>query len=320
MRVVAACVATIASYITSAMAADLKMPAPPQTVASGPWDVGVGSALMSDYNIRGITQSAHKPSIEAYVEPRYSVSANLQLYSGLSANSIDFPNNAAAQIIFYGGVRPTVGKLTVDLGAWYLYYPGGRTFDGLSGTASCTTFNAALCSTIKANLNFWEIYVKPTYAINDAWTVGGTVYYSPSSFNSGAWGTYASGTATFALPRPLLPAAIGASISAELGRYWFGTTDAFYGVPAFPSGINLPDYTTWNIGLSLTYRTFTLDLRYYDTDLSKANCNVQTDDHTATFGGAGAVTSINPKGLVSNWCGPAFIAKLSVDTALGGMR
>src|SRR6185503_6060560 len=74
-------------------------------------------------------------------------------------------------------------------------------------------------------------------------------------------------------------------------------TDAFYGVPVFPSGVKLPDYNTWNIGVSFTYQTFTLDFRYYDTDLSKTNCNVQTDVTTATFGGGGTITPINPSGL-----------------------
>jgi hypothetical protein len=33
----------------------------------------VQSALMSDYNFRGITQSNHKPSVAAYFEPRYNI-------------------------------------------------------------------------------------------------------------------------------------------------------------------------------------------------------------------------------------------------------
>jgi hypothetical protein len=86
-----------------------------------------------------------------------------------------------------------------------------------------------------------------------------------------------------------MPPDIGAYVSGELGRYWFGTTDAFYGVPAFPAGVKLPDYTTLNVGLGATWRVFTLDLRHYVTDLSKTNCNVQTGAHTATFGGLSAV-------------------------------
>ena len=118
----------------------------------------------------------------------------------------------------------------------------------------------------------------------------------------------------------MLPKEIGAAVSAELGYYWLGRTDAFYGVPSSPLGIDLPNYTTWNIGLSLSYQVFTLDLRYYDTDLTKANCNVLTSDHTAAFGGANAITTINPAGLVSNWCGAAFIMKLSYDVTLTNLK
>jgi hypothetical protein len=99
-----------------------------------------------------------------------------------------------------------------------------------------------------------------------------------------------------------------------------GTTDSFYGVPAFPAGINLPDYTTWNVGLSFTNSPFALDFRYYDTNLSKSDCNVITGDHTAVFGGTSAATPINPSGLISNWCRAAFIVSLSVDITLSALR
>jgi hypothetical protein len=117
----------------------------------------------------------------------------------------------------------------------------------------------------------------------------------------------------------MLPNGIGAYVSGELGHYWFGTTDAFYGTPIFPNGIKYPDYTTWNIGLAFTYKVFTLDLRYYDTDLSKANCNVLTGDHTASFDPT-AASATNPDGLVSRWCGAAFIAKFSADLTFASLK
>jgi hypothetical protein len=61
-----------------------------------------------------------------------------------------------------------------------------------------------------------------------------------------------------------------------------------------------------------------LDLRYYDTNLSRENCFVFTGDPNATPGG-NANPIINPTGLRSNWCGGAFVAKLSIgldDTML----
>ena len=59
------------------------------------------------------------------------------------------------------------------------------------------------------------------------------------------------------------------------------------------NGINYADYNTWNIGIGFTYKVFTLDFRYSDTDLSQGNCNAFTSDHTATFNGSFTPRSAN---------------------------
>lgn len=308
----------------SAAAADLKPQVTPAPQAQpSMFDLAFGGDVMSDYNFRGITQSAHKPSVLAYFEPRWNVSSNLQLYAGVSGESIAFPNRAAAEIDFYGGFRPTFGKLGLDFGAWYYYYPGGATYTGTGPATTCSNLfltPTGFCNAVKGNLSFWETYGKATFAVTDQFAVGANVFYSPSWLNSGAPGTYASGTFKVTAPSSWLPTDWGAYLSGELGYYWFGTTDAFYGTPAFPNGIKYPNYTTWNLGVAVTYKVLTLDFRWYDTDLSKANCNVLTSDHTAVFGGFGAVTPTNPSGLVSNWCGSAFILKAAADITLGSLK
>jgi hypothetical protein len=289
---------------------------------ANPWEVAFGSALMSDFNIRGISASARRPSVNAYFEPRYKISPNLEFYSGISGSSIDSPNRSTTQMVFYGGLRPVLGPASFDFGLSYLDFPGGLTFPGMGSATTCTNgaFFFGQCNTSKGNLNFWEANAKTTLTLSDALAFGANLYYSPSWLNSGAYGTFASLTTKITLPSATLPTGFGAYISSELGHYWYGTTDAFYGVPAFPAGVTLPGYTTWNVGISFTYKVATLDLRYYDTDLSRANCNVLTADYTAAFGGPGAVTAINPSGLVSNWCGAAFIAKLSFDLTLANLK
>ena len=115
---------------------------------------------------------------------------------------------------------------------------------------------------------------------------------------------------------------VGMYVSGEFGRQWLGTSDSFYGTsPAGDSRTaSRADYNTWNIGIGFTYKVFTLDLRYSDTDLSKGNCSAFTSDYTA--GGTNNVTPINPLVRVgSNWCGAAGIAKLSVDlTAMSNLK
>jgi hypothetical protein len=327
-KIVLSVVAALAVSAAPAFAADMpvkaKVAAP--AAAPSPWDIAFGSAIMSDYVFRGVTQSNHKPSVAAYFEPRYNINPNLQLYAGISGESISFPNRAAAEIDLYAGVRPTFGQIALDLGFWYYGYPGGQCFNagtplGAFGADCLANGNLPLNgNVIKSDMSFWEIYFKPTWNVNDSLAIGATLFYTPSMMHSGAQGTYLSGTAKYTLPSTMLPNGIGSYISGEFGRQWLGTTDSFYGLlnTANGPGIKYADYNTWNVGLGFTWKVFTLDLRYSDTDLSKANCNAYTSDHTATFNGS--FSPINPSGVGSNWCGAAFIAKLSADLTLGSLK
>ena len=116
-KVLLSAVAAYTLVAGSALAADLPAKAKPIAAPPPPaWDVAFGAAIASDYIFRGITQSAHKPSASAYFELRYNVNPDWQFYAGTAGASIDLPNQAAAEIDFYGGVRPTFGKLALDLG------------------------------------------------------------------------------------------------------------------------------------------------------------------------------------------------------------
>src|SRR5262249_34740887 len=154
------------------LAADLKVikkaPPPPEP---SPWDVAFGAALSSDYIFRGITQSNHRPSVNAYFEPRYNVTKDVQLYAGVAGSSISFPNRAAAEVDFFAGIRPTFGPLALDFGAIYYYYPGGQCFNGSVAPVfglDCI-MNGYLPvngNVIKRDLSFFEVYVRGTYAVN----------------------------------------------------------------------------------------------------------------------------------------------------------
>ena len=104
-----------------------------------------------------------------------------------------------------------------------------------------------------------------------------------------------SGTIKFTAPEKMALGPLGWYVSGEFGHQWLGTSDAFYGciqsginapAPTIPNGIPYADYNTWNVGLGFTWKVFTLDLRYYDTDLSKGDCNAFTSDPTATLASA----------------------------------
>jgi len=324
---------------TSAMAADLVTKARPAAVVS-PWDVAFGGGLVSDYIFRGITQSAHQPSVTAYFEPRYNINKDLQLYAGIAGESISFPNRAAAEIDFYAGIRPTFGMFAFDFGAWGYIYPGGQCFNsaafpgsGIPGSDVQCILNGNLPlngNVAKKNASFYEVYGKVNITLNDQFSVGFNEYYSPNFLNLGAWGNYASITGKWTAPSTTFGSSgVGMYVSGEFGRQWLGTSDAFYGVVSplanFAAGIPEPSYNTWNIGVGFTYKVFTLDVRYSDTNLSKASCNAFTSDFATTTASPAFVTPINPgtgaTALGSNWCDARFIAKLSADlTAMTNLK
>ena len=89
----------------------------------------------------------------------------------------------------------------------------------------------------------------------------------------------------------------------------------------FPNGIHYADYNTWNIGIGFTYKVFTLDLRYSDTDLSKGNCNAFTSAFNAPPGPPNVTVDQSDSASGSNWCGATGIAKLSADlTAMTNLK
>jgi len=336
---VALLVTVLAMVSGSALAADLPVKAKEAPAAFDPWDVAFGGAVMNDYIFRGVTQSNHQPSVAAYFEPRYNVNKDLQLYIGTSAESISFANRAAAEVDVYGGIRPTFGAAAFDFGVWGYLYPGGSCADNvinpvtlIPGGGVCpvstSTIFLADGNVMKKNVSFFEVYGKLNYTINDNWAFGVNEYYTPSFLNSGAWGDYASITGKWTAPSTTFGSSgVGMYVSGEFGRQFLGTTDSFYGTTftnpgfagPFPNGIKYADYNTWNIGIGFTYKVFTLDLRYSDTDLNKGNCNAFTSAFNAT--GTTNITAINPTGAGSNWCGAAGIAKLSFDlTAMTNLK
>src|SRR6201985_1982284 len=176
MKKLALAAALIAATAGSAFAADLPVKAvkAPPPAAFDPWDIAFGSAIMSDYIFRGVTQSNHQPSVAAYFEPRYNINKDLQLYVGTSSESISFPNRAAAEVDIYGGVRPTFGAAAFDFGVWGYLYPGGNCADNtfLPGNSlpggnvcavSAQTIFLADGNVMKKDVSFFAAYAKLTY-------------------------------------------------------------------------------------------------------------------------------------------------------------
>ena len=291
---------------TAAMAADMPVKAPRKAAEVSPWDIAFGGALMSDYNFRGISQSDRGPSTTAYVETRYTVNPSLQLYAGSQYWAVDLPTSPSCECDFYAGFRPTVGPLAFDFGFIYYWYPRERQVfvNGAGGATFVPTVNPF---TPNDGLDYYEVYGKVTWdVIKDRFALGANFYYSPDWLGTGASGFYASGTAKltmapFRFPTLVGPKEVGWYISGEVGHYSLGTADNFAPLAPFA----LPDYWTWNLGVAFTQGVFTLDFRYYDTDLSKENCLLLTSDLRGLSDGTSPGQS--------KWCNPTFIVATKFD-------
>jgi uncharacterized protein (TIGR02001 family) len=286
---------------SSAFAADIVRKAPKKVEAapSSCFDVAFGGGIQSDYNFRGVSQSDRGPGVFAYVEPRCNVTKDVQLYVGLWGWSTKLPTTPTGEFDVYGGVRVTVDKFAFDFGAMYYWYPRETQY-WIAGTAVTTAFTGVPLTLTETD--FWEIYGKVTWTVTDWLSVNPYVYYANSFLNTGAQGTYAGGIVKFTAPSAWMPTDWGAYLSGEAAHYWLGTATNY----PFTAPFDLPDYTTWNIGVGATYKVFTFDLRYYDTDLTTANCFVLTGDPSGVTSGT----------ATSKWCGASIIGKVSFDLTL----
>ncbi|MDO8981218.1 MAG: TorF family putative porin [Afipia sp.] len=235
------------------------------------------AGMASDYIYRGVTLTSHKPAVGAAFETTLN-----KFYAAATVTSVNLPSHPAAELTFGGGLRPALGSIDLDLGWTYFAYPGELPGGGTE---------------------YWEFLARGDTKIGDQLRVAGGFAYSPNVSNTGAWSKFAAFGFGVEIPKNTLPPNFTAVLTAGAGYSWFGNQkDEFGGFP-------LPSYLTWNAGVTLGRGNIRLDLRYYDTNLSKESCFVYTGDpHAMTGGRIDPVT--NPEGLTSRWCSASLVAKL----------
>ena len=298
-KIVLSVVAAATMCGSAAIAADMPVKArPAPVVVVSPWDWAFGGALMSDYNFRGISQSNRGPSVTAYSELRYNVNSSFQLYLASQYWAVTLPTNPTAEVDIFGGVRVTQGPFALDIGGMYYWYPRERQYAGGAGrpflpfpNGNVTLNRHRLLGSLRqARLGSREGQVRGRRQRLLLAVLAEHRRQRPVRVGHGQgdaavlqarlrrWSTKSAGTFR------VRPATTGSAPPMSCRAY----SD-----PA----IDLPDYATWNVGVAFTWKVATLDLRYYDTNLSKGNCNVLTGDPTA--GPGGVVHDRQPAGLQS---------------------
>jgi uncharacterized protein (TIGR02001 family) len=203
-------------------------------------------ALTSDYVFRGISQSAGHPAVQGGFDLGYGM-----LYAGTWASSLDFGPNATGtkdladlELDVYGGIKPTLGPISLDIGAIGYLYPAA--------------------SDEGAELDYLEFKFGGSTKPIDQLTIGSTVFYSPEyTGKTGDVWTLQS-NAAYELPKL---GEITPTLSATLGDVIGSNNVNFQNV--ISNGED--SYLFWNAGAAFNYDKFTLDLRYWDTNISDRN-------------------------------------------------
>lgn len=128
---------------------------------------------------------------------------------------------------------------------------------------------------------YGELYALVDWSATDELTLGTDLYFAPDYSQLGGSAFYGEVNGEYALP---------ANFSLSGG----------VGYQVFDGSLALADYVTWNAGLSWVWKeTVTFDLRYSDTNLSRADCAAL---------------------MAANACDARVVASLSVDTSWSALR
>jgi len=99
--------------------------------------VSCNAAIVSDYRLRGVTQSAGHAAVQASVE----ATSRAGFYTGAWGSSIAPYDEAHTELDVYGGYRAKVASVDLDVGLISYFYPGA---DGASSAEMYATGARAL--------------------------------------------------------------------------------------------------------------------------------------------------------------------------------
>ncbi|MFM7084500.1 MAG: TorF family putative porin [Hyphomicrobium sp.] len=201
----------------------------------------------SNYLFRGISLTDKKPAAQGSIDLSYGMFYTGVWASNTSSDSPFFGQGLGpAEIDFYGGFKPVWGPATFDFGAIAYTYLWGK--------------NAATGS---GDFTYYELKAGVSGEIWKGLTGSVTNWIAPSQANAPVVYTIEGATSyTF---RPI-------GIFTPTYSSLLGYSDARVEDPINPAGVGwFPnvknDYLYWNSGISLTVDKFTMDFRYWGTNL-----------------------------------------------------
>jgi uncharacterized protein (TIGR02001 family) len=194
------------------------------------WSITVGAT--SDYVFRGLSLTNEDPAAQGSIDMSYGI-----FYAGAWASNVDGAGFEPWELDLYAGIKPVWGPVTFDFGVIGYLYPGASSVPGDPGLGEYVEFKAGASMEIVKSL-----------------TGGVTFFYTPDQENYSE-GYTIEGTLAYAFQQvgifaPTLSGAVGYTEADVPG--FFGPSD---------------NYTYWNAGLTLGVEKFSMDFRYWDTNL-----------------------------------------------------
>ena len=183
------------------------------------------AGVASEYLFRGLSQTRNGVEVFGGADLTYS-----KLYAGIWVSNVDFGKNVGntttGEIDFYGGVRPSIGPVNLDIGGIAYTYTGQPA--GLAGTET-----------------YFEAKGAASISVGKA-TIGGLIAYSPEFPIKTGHSTYIEGNAS-------VPVWKGLSVSGAVGHQFLEASKNF----------GFSGYTTYNIGATYAFNShISLDGRF----------------------------------------------------------
>ncbi|MEH3158589.1 MAG: TorF family putative porin [Sphingomonas taxi] len=254
--------ATTLSFALPALAQEVAKPSvpqdtpEPQAAPTKPITVSGSVAVLTDYRLRGVSQSDRNPAVQGSM----TIAHENGFYVGTFASNLagwGTFGGSNLELDAIGGYKRTVGSTTVDVGLTWYMYPGGadktdyaEAFAKLSGTAGPATLLAGVAYAPKQEaLGRWYR--------NGAEAAAGT-YSDPGDKEDNL---YLWGDGAVALPNT--PITAKAHIGWSKGNSGLGPN----ATSAAPTG----EYWDWQLGADYAIRgtSLTLNVSWIDTDISR---------------------------------------------------
>ncbi len=195
-------------------------------------DVGGSAALTTDYQFRGITQSAENPAIQV----SFDYSHDTGFYVGAWGSTIDFSAsnsqfdiNETVEVDIYLGYSNSINDIDYDINLTYYTYPG-----------------------VDININYAEIYLSASYK-----SLSLTYAFTDDLFAVEESGHYINAVYDIALPNDY-------SVALQAG-YSFGNA---FDSNIFEAAVFLDAYLDYSISLNKSFNGIDVSLSYVDTDIS----------------------------------------------------